>query len=465
MNPFRAFAPWICVFALVGLSPVSALAQESNEDQPSDPDTGESTVAERTLGLLPNPYERLGIKFAATYISEVLGNPTGGIQQGGTFEGRLNLAVDLDFDKLAGWKGSTAHANIFVIHGDGLSRTNLRNFFVVSGIEALPTVRLYEAYLEQKFFNDKWSVRAGQLAADSEFIASKYTDVFTNASLGWPAITAINLPSGGPSPPLAAVGARLAAKLNDNVTLLGAIFNGDSAGPGPGDPQQRNRYGLNFRVNDPPLVIGEIQFGWKGIVGDGGRAGALKIGGWHHFGTFSDQRFTFEGLSIADPAGSGTARMLRADDGIYSVIEQKIYAVPKSADRGVGVFMRSSASPSDRNLIDFYTDAGIDFIGLSDQRQHDKFGIAVGYAHVSRRAQALDRDYAFFIGQPDWPVRSSEALFTASYLYEVKPGLNLLPNYQYIFRPGGGATDPSGPNPGIRLKNASVFGLRTVAKF
>ena len=150
--------------------------------------------------------------------------PTGGLEQGATFEGRLNLAVDLDFDKLAGWKGLTAHANIFAIHGDGLSRTNLNNFFVVSGIEAFPTVRLYEAYVEQKFLHDKWSIRAGQLAADSEFIASKYTDVFTNASLGWPAITAVNLPAGGPSPPLAAVGARLSAKLNDNVTVLARYF-------------------------------------------------------------------------------------------------------------------------------------------------------------------------------------------------------------------------------------------------
>jgi porin len=453
---------------------VSALSQETNEEQqpaetheekPADPDTGESTVAERTLGLLPNPYERLGVKFAATYIGEVLGNATGGLQQGGTFEGRLNLAVDIDFDKLAGWHGLTAHANIFAIHGNGLSRSNLHNFFVVSGIEALPTVRLYEAYFEQKFFNDKWSIRAGQLAADSEFIASKYSDVFTNASLGWPAITSFDLPAGGPSPPLAAVGARLSGKLNDNVTLLGAIFDGDSAGPGPGDPQQRNRYGLNFRVNDPPLVLGEIQFGWKNLAADDSRAGALKIGGWHHFGTFSDQRFTSDGLSIADPAGSGLGRMLRANDGIYSVIEQKVYSVAKSKDRGVGIFMRTSISPSDRNPIDLYSDAGIDFIGFFDQRQNDKFGVAVGYAHVSKHAQALDRDYAFFMGQPDWPIRSSEALFTASYLYEVQPGLNLLPNYQYIFRPGGGATDPGGPNPGIRLKNASVFGIRSVAKF
>src|SRR3954469_23520314 len=385
MNLFRPFAIWISACAIAGLCSISAVCQETNEDQPADPDTGESTVAERTVGPLPNPYGRLGIKFAATYIGEALGNPSGGLEQGATFEGRLNLAVDLDFEKLAAWKGLTAHANVFVIHGDGLSRSNLRNFFVVSGIEALPTVRLYEAYMEQKFFNGTWSVRAGQLAADSEFIASKYTDVFTNASLGWPAITSINLPSGGPSPPLAAVGARLAAKLSDNVTVLGAIFDGDAAGPGPGDPQQRNRYGLNFRVNDPPLVIGEIQFGWKNLSGEDGRAGALKIGGWHHFGFFSDQRFTIDGRSIADPGGAGAGRMLRADDGIYSVIEQKIFAVPNSKDRGVGVFMRTSASPSDRNLIDFYTDAGIDFIGLSDRRQNDKFGIAFGYAHVSKR--------------------------------------------------------------------------------
>src|ERR1700733_7106244 len=287
----RSNAVRIAACALMGMWAVSAFAQESNEDQPPDPDTGESTVAERTLDLLPNPYERLGIKFATTYISEVLGNPTGGFQQGATFEGRLNLAVDVDFNKRAGWKGLTAHANIFVIHGDGLSRTNLNNFFVVSGIEALPTVRLYEAYLEQKFFNDKWSIRAGQLAADSEFLASKYTDVFTNASLGWPAITSIDLPAGGPSPPLAAVGARLSAKLNDNFTLLGAILGGDSAGPGIGDPQQRNRYGLNFRVSDPPLVLGVMQFSWKNIAPNDDRAGALKNGGWHHFGTFSDLRF------------------------------------------------------------------------------------------------------------------------------------------------------------------------------
>ena len=370
-----------------------SLAQESNEDQPPDPDTGESTVAERSLGVLPNPFTRYGIKFAATYIGELLGNPTGGIKQGAVVQGRGAFTVDVDFNKLVGWHGLTAHANIFAIHGDGLSRSNLQNFFVTSGIEALPTVRLYEAYLEQKFWRDKWSIRVGQFAADSEFIATKYTDVFTNASLGWPAITSLDLPSGGPSPPLAAMGARLFASLSDNVSVLAAVFDGDPAGPGSGDPQQRNRYGLNFRINDPPLVLSEGQFTWKDFAGVAHLPGTLKLGGWRHFGAFSDQRFDTTGLSLADPASSGAARMLSGDHGLYAVFEQRVYTLPSDDNRGVGIFARVSSSPDDRNLIDLYADAGLDFISLCDCRPNDKFGIALGYARVSKYARQLDVDF------------------------------------------------------------------------
>ena len=48
------------------------------------------------------------------------------------YEGRLNLAVDVDLQKLAGLNQLTFHANMFQIHGDGLSQNNLQNFFVVS---------------------------------------------------------------------------------------------------------------------------------------------------------------------------------------------------------------------------------------------------------------------------------------------------------------------------------------------
>lgn len=77
---------------------------------------------------------------------------------------------------------------------------------------------------------------------------------------------------------------------------------------------------------------------------------------------------------------------------MYSVLEQKLYRVGKDDDRGIGIFARVSYSPPDRNLIDLYADGGIEFIGLSDRRPKDKFGIAGGYARVSSRARALDAD-------------------------------------------------------------------------
>jgi hypothetical protein len=99
-----------------------------------------------------------------------------------------------------------------------------------------------------------------------------------------------------PSPPLATVGARLRADVSDNLTLIGAVFDGNAAGPGQNDPQLRDRYGVNFRVNDPPLVLGEAQFQWNAKKGDPGLAGKFKVGGWRHFGDFADQRFSALGL-------------------------------------------------------------------------------------------------------------------------------------------------------------------------
>jgi len=47
--------------SVVLLLAAGAAAQEdkkTDDDKPADPDTGESTVEEKTLGLLPNPMQK-----------------------------------------------------------------------------------------------------------------------------------------------------------------------------------------------------------------------------------------------------------------------------------------------------------------------------------------------------------------------------------------------------------------------
>ena len=220
---------------------------------------------------------------------------------------------------------------------------------------------------------------------------------------------------------------------------------------------------MNFRISDAPLLRGQIQYAWNNKKGDPYLVGQIKFGDWRHLGSFADQRFASNSVSLAAPASSGAPLPLSGDVGGWAVFEQQIYRVPHSNDRGIGIFARVSGAPADRNLIDLYADAGLEFIGLSEARPDDKFGIAAGYAHVSKRAQVLDADYRAFV-RPNWPTRSFEGLLTAVYQYQIRDGWTVQPNFRYIIHPGGGAPLPSGPLAGKSLGNASGFGLRTTLK-
>jgi porin len=92
---------WMILASFLLCAPAHAQEDKKTDDlKPADPDTGESTVRKTTLGLLPNPFEKQGIKFAVTYIGELLGNPSGGAKQSAIYEDRINFAVDADFEKL-----------------------------------------------------------------------------------------------------------------------------------------------------------------------------------------------------------------------------------------------------------------------------------------------------------------------------------------------------------------------------
>ena len=200
-----------------------------------------------------------GLNFGATYIGDNIGNVSGGTSPGFIHLGRFDFSVDADLEKLVGWTGGRFFANMYEIYGRGLTRNYIHNLATISEIEALPEARLYTAYFEQSFYNNALNIRIGQQAADVEFFDSQTDDLFINGTFGWPAIKATNLPAGGPAPPIAVPGIRVKAALSDNITAFGAVFNGNAARPGDGDPQLRDNHGLAFRVNDAPWIIGQVR--------------------------------------------------------------------------------------------------------------------------------------------------------------------------------------------------------------
>ena len=407
----------------------------------------------------------LGYNFHVNYAGDVLGNPMGGVKQGATYEGLLEMAVDGDLDRIAGLSGATFHVNAYVIHGRGLSKNNIFNFLTVTEIEALATTRLYEAWFEQALFGGVASIRIGQLGADTEFFISDFGALYFNATFGWPNIWAADLPSTGPNYPLATPGIRLKVTPNDQIALLAALFNGDTSGAGfTGLQEIFDRAGINFRLRDPPFLVAEAQYKYNLDTTSAGLGGTARLGAWYQFGGFADQRFGTDGLSLASPLSNGNPLNHRGDYGVYGIIDQMVWHLPgDDPKKGVGVFARVSASPPDRNLVDLYADGGINFIGPWDKRPDDTFGLAVAYSPVSPSVSGLDSDNVFFARTP-LPIRDHEAALELTYQAQIVPGWIVQPDFQYIFHPRNGAIDPLNPAVG-RIPDAAVLGIRTAIKF
>ena len=463
---WRLFGLKICAAGIATLAGVSAASAQAWWDsvqlgQPPEVKDGFLPVPSIATSL---PYNgdpagtrkwlgQRGVIYGLEYTNDVLSNVRGGTRTGTIDQGKLQGILTVDFGKLAGWNGLTMFANFFQIHNTGrIRRDYVGGLNTIAAIEAVPTTRLSELWFEQSFAGGKASLKVGQLAADTEFFFSELSTMFLQSD--WPTIAAVNLPSGGAAYPLSTPGIRLKVDPVKNVSLLLAVLNGDPAGPGPGDEQLRNRYGLNFRVSDPPFVIGEVQFQRNMGKNDEGLASTLKLGGWRHLGQFDDQRFAVGGTLLADPAGSGVAVKHRGNNGLYAVIDQQLYR-PKGGDSqsGISVFSRMSISPSDRNLIDTYIDGGIVFADLIPQRPHDRFGASVIYAKFSDSVRAFDRDTVLFTGMPT-PIRDYETNLELTYVAQIVPGWTVQPNLQFIWHPSGDAT-----------KNATVVGARSLWRY
>ena len=394
-----------------------------------------------------------GIEYSLIYTNDVLSNLRGGLQRGTIDQGKLETIVSVDAEKLLGIKGLSFYANSFQIHNTGrMRRDYVGGINTIAAIEAVQTTRLSELWMEQKFWDGAASIRLGQLAADVEFIFSDVGVLFLEND--WPTITAANLPSGGPAYPLSTPGVRLKFEPNKHASFLLAVFNGDPAGPGrPGEEQVRNLYGVNFRLQDPAFFIGEAQFRTNHGKTDTGLASTLKFGAWGHLGEFEDHRYANDGTLLADPNGSGVPARRRMNSGVYAVVEQQFYR-PKGGDAlsGISMFGRISASPSDRNLIDFFADGGLVFANLIPGRPHDRFGASFMYSRFSNAARAFDLDNQILTGAED-PIREYEAGVEVTYAAHIMPGWTVQPMFTYVWRPSG------------VLPNAAVTGVRSIWRF
>ena len=420
--------------ALAQATPAPAAATAATAATPAN-DSVDANIWTRsnllgTIGGLRTVLGNYGISLGLTEVSEVLGNATGGINQGAAYEGLTTMSLGLDTAKAFGWAGGTFNVSALQIHGRNLSTDNLESLQTASGIEAQRATRLWELWYQQSFLDGAFDIKVGQQSIDQEFMVSQYSGLFINTMMGWPMLPSDDLYAGGPAYPLSSLGVRGRAVLG-SFTLLGGVFDDNPpGGPFDDDSQVRGaeQSGTKFNTGTGALFIAELQYAINqpapGDIDTGAAAGlpgTYKLGAW-----VRQRRVPGPALRHDGPVAGRSAELRQSADAPRQ-LQHLRRRRPDGLAAGIGQHAfawrlrpASWAPPATANLIDFSVNAGVSLKAPLPGRDNDTAGLGFGVAHVSGNAASLDGDTAFFT-QTAIPKRGTETFLEATYQYTVAP--------------------------------------------
>ena len=167
----------VCLFVFALLAFVSEASAQAWWDTTKDgvPDISIAPVLPHggDPGGIRKALSERGVVYALEYTNDLLSNVRGGFRTGTIDQGKLQGILTIDLEKLAGLPGLSFFANGFQIHNTGRIRQDyVGGINTIAAIEAVPATRLSELWLEQAFAGGKASVRAGQLAANSDIFTA-----------------------------------------------------------------------------------------------------------------------------------------------------------------------------------------------------------------------------------------------------------------------------------------------------
>jgi porin len=453
-NPSNSI--WLRIVVVVILIAATAPAARSSAQVSSQTASTEAAsfapVATEWQTLKRGLHER-GFDFQIDYIGAVFGNLSGGVSQSATYLDLIDFQLTVDADRLVGWSGTTLFLDGIGIHGGNPSRLT-GDAQGVSDITAPEGWKLYEGWIQQNLFSDRFSFLIGRYDLNTEFYTLQSADLFLNSSFGiGPEFSQSG--KGGPSIfPDTSVGIRATVKPLQALQLQVAVLDGV--------PVDRSGGQLSiFEAGDGLLFVEEVEYlTWLDTGAANGSsllqrssrrfhigrtalppayAGKFALGGWYYTARFED-------LSAVRADGSPVEH--RGSGGLYLVAEHIVYQDTVHPVRRLVLFGQGGLGDGRVNRFGAYTGGGLSISALLPGRETDEAGIAVAAAYNG--SHFMERRRAEGV-----PVRNAEVTIELTYLAQLTPRLALQPDLQYVINPD---TDP-------RLKNALIAAIELQLTF
>lgn len=369
---------------------------------------GNSSVARADLA-------DLGVTFNSSFVTNMLGNPVGGQARGFAYAGSYGFSLNINFNQ-TGWTGLNLFSSAVWRTGTNLSQRKINNQFTVAQVYGSQTVKLNELYLYQSLLSGSLEFKLGRLDAGNDFFTSPlYWRFVNNGFDGNPVSIFFNVPF--TAYPNSTWGAYLMFKPYKRISAKFAVYNANSK-------IKKNKYhGINFTFKSTNGVIWIAE--WCGLVnqekGDHGMPGNYKLG--YFYLTGSEPKFT---------GGSE-----RGDPCYYLLFDQMIYRKggPDST-RGITPFVCFIYAPPNRNLFPYFTNFGLVWKGIFDQRPEDALDIGFIYGSYSSKLQEVERKKG--VKPQDF-----EAVIELNYWIQINNWFYIAPDMQYIIRPKGMSSIPN----------------------
>jgi len=395
---------------------------------------------------LEKQLDNRGIQLGVRYDGGIFTDLSGGVRQGTTYVGNLNLQLTLDAQRLFGWPGATVFIYGLGIHG-GLPSRFVGDAQGVSSIAAPAKWTLEEAWIQQNLFGNIFSVLAGRYDLNSEFYRLQSADLFINSSYG---IGPEFSQSGRAGPsifPNTSVGARFATKPIRGIVLRATVLDGVPV-------DRPNGTQAIFARNDGLLIVAEGAYLLRPSTSEftprtgrfrigrnsvGTYGGKFALGTWYYSGTFDD---------LAKVSPNGEAVRHHGSRGFYALADKTVYQDANYPERRVNLFGQFGRGDPRVNRFGYYTGGGLTVSALIAGRDRDEIGFAIAGAHNGTQYMDSQRDQGM-------RVQRSEVDFELTYLAQFSSHLAVQPDLQFVMNPG---TDP-------RIKNAVAFILRFELSF
>lgn len=392
-------------------------------------DLDEETLSKDWLGLRTYLNE-LGFKPTASYTTQPMGNPTGGLSQGFTYAATLQGLLVVDLSKLVGVPGLSSHVLDAWSSGRNLSADSVGNIFTVQSTYSSPNngtsnLTIGEFYLQQKLSDDSVILAAGRLAPQSTFATMPVLNQYVNGAINpIPGHLAINDLSFTGYPPGAEWGAQGIYNINPRFQVAAGVFNTNpnSAGGGKG--------GADFALqqgNRGALQVVQINYFFNHASGDTGLPGQYAVGAFYDNNTFASLR--------------NVSATQKATYSIYSQFQQMVHRDGDAdSHRGMTIWAETAISPkASVNKIPYLAGTGLSYEGLFPGRAGDIVSAGVISGAFSR-----------FI-----PRTTAETAIEINYQVTFRRWFSITPDLQYVIRPAGRTT----------IGNAFLLGAQTSIVF